>query len=194
MEPDVVLTRAGAVAPARSAGEAPAAALAAAANVDPWPRSFDLNTVTLRVYQPQVENWEGNRLEFRAAVEATPDSSGKGTYGVIWGTARTEVNREARRVTLEDLRLTRSNFPTVADNGAGYREALEQQMSGTARSIAFDRLQASLAASRSHPLRASGSFEISALYLHKTTIRGVYPRQALPPRPSAGQAHRGRAP
>jgi hypothetical protein len=119
----------------------------AAANIDPWPRIFGLDSVTLRVYQPQVEKWEGNRLDFRAAVEATPVGSKAGTFGVIWGMARTEVDRAARRVTLEDLHLTRSNFPTLADNGAAYRNALEQQFSSTMRTIALDRLQASLAAS-----------------------------------------------
>jgi hypothetical protein len=116
-------------------------------NPDPWPRSFTLADVTLRVYQPQVEKWEGNRLDFRAAVEATPSNGGTGSFGVIWGTARTEVNRAARLVTLEDLRLTRSNFPTLADNGASYRQGLEQQLTGSRRTVALDRLQASLAAS-----------------------------------------------
>ncbi len=80
-------------------------------------------------------------------MEATASGAATGTFGVIWGTARTEVNRAARLVTLEDLRLTRSNFPTLADNGAAYRNALAQQFSGTTRTIALDRLQASLAAS-----------------------------------------------
>jgi len=132
-------------APPQDAAEA--TAQPAPANVDPWPRVFGLNTVTLRVYQPQVEKWEGNRLDFRAAVEATPGDGKTGSFGVIWGTARTEVNRPARLVTLEDLRLTRSNFPTLPDKGAAYRGELERQISGSARTIALDRLQASLAAS-----------------------------------------------
>jgi hypothetical protein len=115
--------------------------------LDPWPRSFTLADATLRVYQPQVEKWEGNRLDFRAAVEATPSGGRTGSFGVIWGTARTEVNRVTRLVTLEDLRLTRSNFPTLSDNGAAYRRALEGQIIGSKRTIALDRLQASLAAS-----------------------------------------------
>jgi len=127
--------------------DAPAAVQPATPDLDPWPRSFTLSDATLRVYQPQVERWEGNRLEFRAAVEATPNGGGSGSFGVIWGAARTEVNRAARLVTLEDLRLTRSNFPTLADNGAAYRRALEQQISGSARTVALDRLQASLVAS-----------------------------------------------
>jgi hypothetical protein len=120
---------------------------ATAPNPDSWPRSFTLSGATLRVYQPQVEKWEGNQLEFRAAVEATPTNGGTRSFGVIWCTARTEVNRVTRLVTLEDLHLTRSNFPTLADNGASYRRGLEQQLGGSRRTIALDRLEASLAAS-----------------------------------------------
>jgi hypothetical protein len=120
-------------------------------NLDPWPRKFSFmgtdGNVTLLVYQPQVERWQGNRLDFRAAVSARSDSAAAEIFGVIWGTARTEVNRPAHMVTLEDLTLTRSNFPTRADNGASYMEQLQMLFAGTSRTIALDRLEASLAAS-----------------------------------------------
>jgi len=37
----------------------------APANLDPWPRQFNLGNATALVYQPQVETWEGNRLAER---------------------------------------------------------------------------------------------------------------------------------
>jgi len=121
-------------------------------DLDPWPRKFSFLTAaggstTLLVYQPQVEKWEGNRIDFRAAVSARTDGATGETFGVIWATARTEVDRVARRVTLEDLSLTRSNFPTLADNGASYLQQLQLLITGSSRTIALDRLQASLAAS-----------------------------------------------
>jgi len=122
------------------------------ASLDPWPRTFELSGAKLRVFQPQVEKWEDNRLDFRAAVEATGDPKDKNVFGVVWGEARTEVNRPAHMVTLEDLKLTRSSFPTLSDNGDAYRKELEKQLSGTTRTIALDRLKASLAASGTvHP-------------------------------------------
>jgi hypothetical protein len=119
---------------------------------DPWPRKvtfLDATGVstTLLVYQPQVESWEGNQIKFRAAVGARKDGSTAETFGVVWADARTEVNRAARMVTLADLNLTRSNFPTLPDNGAAYRQQLQSMFAGDARTIALDRLQASLAAS-----------------------------------------------
>jgi len=116
-------------------------------NLDPWPRQFNLENAAVLVYQPQVEKWEGNRLDLRAAVAAKASGSNAETFGVIWATARTEVNRATRMVTLEDISFTRSNFPTLADNGASYRNQLQQQFTGATRTIALDRLEDSLAAS-----------------------------------------------
>src|SRR5215475_9971425 len=66
---------------------------------DPWPRDVQLTGAVVTVYQPQVEKWEGDALQFRAAVAAKP-SGGKETFGVIWGEAHTAVDRVARMVTL----------------------------------------------------------------------------------------------
>jgi hypothetical protein len=127
--------------------EAPAASAPVPPDPDPWPRQLQLSNAMLTVYQPQVESWQGNQLAFRAAVAAKAQGANAETFGVIWGSARTEVDRVARRVTLEDLRLTRSNFPTLPDNGAAYLSEMQQQFQGAARTIALDRLEASLAAS-----------------------------------------------
>jgi len=147
-------------------GSAPSSASSATAQPstpDPWPRQVQLSNATVLVYQPQVESWQGNQLTFRSAVAATPSGSDAKTYGVIWGSARTEVDRINRRVTLEDLALTRSKFPTLPDNGASYLSQLQQQLPAAARTISLDRLQASLA--------ASGSFHAAATPVQNTPPR-----------------------
>jgi hypothetical protein len=118
-----------------------------ASTLDPWPRSFIFENSTLLLYQPQVEKWEGNQIDFRSAVAVRKTGAAGESFGVIWGAARTEVNRVAHMVTLEDLTLTRSSFPTLADNGASYVSQLQQFFTGASRTIALDRLEASLAAS-----------------------------------------------
>ena len=145
------------------AAAGPGAAAAAPSTPDPWPRQVQLPSASVLVYQPQVESWQGNQLTFRCAVAATPSGSDAKTYGVIWGSARTEVNRIDRRVTLEDVTLTRSNFPTLSDNGAAYLSQLQQQLPIAARTISLDRLEASLA--------ASGTFHAAA-----TPVLNVPPR------------------
>jgi hypothetical protein len=116
----------------------------AAQPADPWPRQFKLNNATALVYQPQVESWENNMLNFRAVVSVTPSGSKQEILGVIWAAARTQVNRVTRIVVLEDIKLTKSNFPTLADNGASYMRALQQQSVASQRTISLDRLQAAL--------------------------------------------------
>src|SRR5215475_25915 len=113
---------------------------------DPWPRQFKLSNATALVYQPQVDSWENNMLNFRAVVSITPSGAKQEILGVIWATARTQVNRVSRIVVLEDIKLTKSNFPTLPDNGAGYMRALQQQSVPSQKTISLDRLQASLVA------------------------------------------------
>ncbi|HTO48546.1 MAG TPA: carbohydrate-binding family V/XII, partial [Burkholderiales bacterium] len=120
---------------------------------DPWPRDIQLSNAVVTVYQPQVEKWEGDTLQFRAAVAAKPSGNNE-TFGVIWGEAHTEVDRVARMVTLSGMSLTRIKFPTLNDNGSSYLRELRQHLPNAARTIELDRLQASLAANGQ--VRSSG--------------------------------------
>ena len=83
----------------------------AAPVADAWPREFKLSNATLYVFQPQINTWDGNLVDFRAAVGVMPTGATQETFGVIWGTARTQVDRVARMVTLEGLTLTKSQLP-----------------------------------------------------------------------------------
>src|SRR5262245_53792751 len=123
---------------------------AAAPSLDPWPRDVTVPGATLRIYQPQVETWKGNRLEFRAAVGATRAGESQVAYGVVWGRASTEVDRGTRQVALSGIELTRASFPTLPDGGAAYRSALGRALAAQPQTISLDRLAASLAASGAH--------------------------------------------
>ena len=138
------------VLPASSSAHSPAGApppQRAALPADPWSRQVKVPTATLLVYQPQVESWSGNMLTFRSAVAVRPAGAKDEVFGVIWATARTQVDRVSRIVALEDFKVTRSNFPTLPDQGSTYVAALEAKMMPSERTIALDRLEASLAAS-----------------------------------------------
>jgi len=114
---------------------------------DPWPRQIGIAGATALVYQPQVNTWSGDTLDFRAAVAMRPTGAKQETFGVIWVTARTRVDRVSRMVALDDLTLTKVDFPTLPDNGAAYASALVRSLAAGRHTIALDRLEASLAAS-----------------------------------------------
>ena len=142
----VILVALGAPAPTL-AQAAPAAAPTAAANLpaDPWPRVVDLSSGQVLVYQPQVNTWTDNQIAFRSALAIKPTGAKEEAFGVIFATARTQVDKVARTVVFENLKITKSDFPTLPDRGAAYTAELAAEFAKSIRTISLDRLQSSLA-------------------------------------------------
>src|SRR5882672_7260702 len=93
---------------------------------DPWPRRASANGATISIYQPQLESWNGNLLDAYAAVTIKTSGTAETNYGVIWFTARTEVDKVNRVVSLSDFTLTKHNFPTLPNNGLAYTSAFQR--------------------------------------------------------------------
>ena len=140
--------------PAAAATATTAPAPAPVRPADPWPRDVTLATADALIYQPQVESWSGNALSWRVAVALRPTGQKDETFGVLWGTARTEVDRVTRTVELNDLVVSKANFPTLPDKGAQYLPALRPALAGALQTMALDSLEASLAAS--HTVKPAG--------------------------------------
>src|ERR1700738_621970 len=110
----------------------------------PWPRQLTSGDNTFSIFQPQYDHWGQGRLDGRSAVAVEGLASPEPRYGVIWFTARTQVDKETQLVTLEDLTVSKADFPTVPDGGASYLGALQRAFSEAPLTIARDRLQAEL--------------------------------------------------
>jgi hypothetical protein len=111
---------------------------------DPWPRQFSAQAASFKVYQPQVDRWTGNQLTAYAAIALKSQLSDDANYGVIWFTARTEVDKVNRVVTLDDFKLTRVSFPSLRDNGKQYASALQANIP-LWKTMPLDLLETSLA-------------------------------------------------
>jgi len=122
---------------------APASEDAASPGGDPWPRKVTVQGATVSIFQPQLESWTGNLLDAYAAVTIKTPGSAVTNYGVIWFTARTEVDKVNRIVSLADFSLTKQNFPTLANNGAAYKSAFQSAMPWT-ESMPLDELETAL--------------------------------------------------
>ena len=114
---------------------------------DPWPRVIDLTSGQVLVYQPQINSWKGNQLDFRAALAIKPAGAKDESFGVITATTRTQVDKVARTVVFENMKISKIDFPTLADRGAAYTAQLQTDFVKTLRSISLDRMEAALAAS-----------------------------------------------
>ncbi len=127
-----------------AAQTAPAAAPAAPVPNDPWPRTISYQGATITVFQPQVDNWVGNKLNAYAAVRVQSPGKKDVDYGVIWFSARTEVDKVNRMVTLEDFTLDKQSFPTIANNGSAYANTFILNLPWS-KTIPLDMLETSLA-------------------------------------------------
>jgi hypothetical protein len=110
-----------------------------------WPRAFTSGATTFSVYQPQIESWSGNRLAARAAVAVRDTGAAEPTFGVIWLSSRTDVDKTSRQVSLEDLTITRASFPSAPGSEGSWQASLQRLLPGACRTIALDRLEAELA-------------------------------------------------
>jgi hypothetical protein len=118
---------------------------------DPWPRDVSISNAALLIYQPQVNSWVDNKLDFRSAMAIKPTGAKEETFGVVFATARTQVDKVARIVVFENLQITKLDFPTLPDHGASYRAELQKRFATDVKTISLDRLQTSLAAAGIKP-------------------------------------------
>ena len=83
-------------------------------NVLSWPREIVEETVTLTLYQPQLESFESNILEGRMAV-SVQIHDGNLLFGAVWFKSRMSTDLEKRTVVLEDMDVPRVHFPDLDD-------------------------------------------------------------------------------
>jgi hypothetical protein len=111
-----------------------------------WPRQFASTEGNVLFYQPQLDAWDGARLQAHSAVAIErKDATQAPLYGVIWISCRTEVDKETRVVTFLDLKVEKANFPSDPANASRYMAAVQSSVASRARTIALDRLEAALA-------------------------------------------------
>ncbi|WP_255991891.1 hypothetical protein [Chitinolyticbacter albus] len=119
----------------------------------PWPRSVTIEGRQLTLHQPQLESWQGNVLKGRLAVAvktgAVRDEAGKThdqqVYGVLWFSARSETDKAAREVDLENVTADRVSFPTDKGNEARYLDLIRKVLPVSTLKVDLDQLESALA-------------------------------------------------
>ena len=112
-----------------------------------WPRDAERGDEKISMYQPQIEAWEDNQIHAYAAVSVENKSRKETKYGVVSFTARTEVDKVNRQVTLDNFQITKLQFPTMKDREAEYQAFLQSKLPAKTKVIALDRLETALEAS-----------------------------------------------
>ncbi len=120
------------------------AASSPASSPFPWPYQFSEAGQAFTVYPPQLDRWQGDRLEGQAAVAVQPAGAEKPFFGVVWLSARTEVDSTGM-VKVRDITASRASFPTAAAQSSGYLDAIRRHLSAVTWTVARDRLESELA-------------------------------------------------
>jgi hypothetical protein len=143
----------------QTAAEAAAVSAPLPAAPFPWPSQFSDGGQAFTVYPPQLDRWQGDRLEGQAAVAVQPAGAEKPVFGVVWLSARTDVDSATGMVKVRDITASRASFPTATAHAGAYLDAIRKRLSAMTWIVARDRLESDLAiehASRevqSQPLR-----------------------------------------
>src|SRR4051812_39389802 len=113
-------------------------------NETPWPRSVVNGSTTLTIYEPQVDSWDGHQLTARNAVGIQKVGQPEPTYGVVTVQALTLVDKSARKVSLENIRLSGGDFPSARESSQDFMKTVRENFPKTLDDLSLDRLQISL--------------------------------------------------
>jgi len=109
-----------------------------------WPREVNADGIHLVIYQPQVDRWEGNRIESRSAVIVTRKTDPTQIFGTVSIQARTDVDRESRLVSFEDIAIKAADFPSAPSLQPALLKAVRENVALWPHTVSLDRLLADL--------------------------------------------------
>ncbi len=110
-----------------------------------WPREVKTGNLTFTIYQPQLDSWDGNKLNARAAVSVKTSEKEEPVYGVLWISGLTDVNKGDRIVTLQNIKVDKVDFPSAPEKTQEYVQKINQEVIKKTKVISLDRLEAELA-------------------------------------------------
>lgn len=136
----------------QAGAQQPAAAPAASANdagaPAPWPRTYQTSDDDqIQVYQPQIDDWNGDVMSGRAAV-AIGSKTGTPTYGMVRFTSRVAVDKPAGLVHLASFSITGVEVPTEPGKADLIRSTLQAHLPPEGLTVPLDQLQASYAVNK----------------------------------------------
>ena len=145
--------------PAPTTAKPATAAAAPAAPDGEWPRRFTTASgAAVTLHQPQVASWENQKLiTFYAAASYSAKEGDKPALGTIKAEADTKVSVPERLVDFSIVRVTESNFPTLAKPQVQEVVAeITKDIPQHARVIALDRVLGSVDKSQIIPKNVEG--------------------------------------
>ena len=118
---------------------------AAPAAPDPWPKSAEVGGAKYTMYQPQLDSWDNYNYRAHSAVSVLPPGSKDPVFGVVEFSATTVVEKQAKAVHFENLKVTKCTFPSAPQMAGAYQQAIQGLLSQGPATMSLGRLEAALA-------------------------------------------------
>jgi hypothetical protein len=112
-----------------------------------WPRSFTNNGTAFTVYQPQATEWYSGVLSFKEAVSVLPQGAAQPIFGTVKLAALTAVDSVNQIVSLSEVSIEKSVFPSAPDQALDYATQLAGMAQQWGQQIHLGAITASLAVS-----------------------------------------------
>lgn len=92
-----------------------------------WPLHVPSSVGEVTAYQPQIDSYTGNQLTAHQAVSVAQGEGKPPVFGAVFFTATVSTDRGTGTVTVENVSVTSSRFPTAAQGTAtAVTQALQQ--------------------------------------------------------------------
>ena len=109
-----------------------------------WPRDIKFKKGTITIYQPQIEQFEGDKIEARAALMVKQDDQAP-VFGAMWFTTRAVTDRDNHLITFDEIEVQSMKFPEGdEENVEKLKNALTDKLSGISLTMSLDRFATSI--------------------------------------------------
>ncbi|MEN8164899.1 MAG: hypothetical protein ABFS37_12275, partial [Acidobacteriota bacterium] len=80
-----------------------------------WPKTVEAMGASITMYQPQIDSWEGNTFEARAAVSVVGSAGKAPVFGAVWLSGHFTTDKETRTVSFYDVTVPAVRFPDAGE-------------------------------------------------------------------------------
>jgi hypothetical protein len=111
-----------------------------------WPRVIEHQKGELKVYQPQIEKWEKETIEYRMAIEILLKEKPDPVYGALWLQATTDSRLDERLVKIKNIQVSKISVPSAtSENVKKLENFINEMLMGKDLVISLDRFVADVA-------------------------------------------------
>lgn len=115
------------------------------ADNDPWPKKLQDAKGTVILYQPQLEDFEGDMIKAFAAISVQTKEMSKPMFGALWLEGRVATDRDTRMATIDQVILLDVKLPDAKpEEFEKLKKFLDEEMAAWAIPISLDRLVAGM--------------------------------------------------